>query len=95
MATNTNNNVINFRCSSKVAELLDEAAAKDNRSRSNLTDTLLLRVLDRKLVSYPWNISCLGYTRMTRESKWRIGAITAVGTSWGVLDARDNPGRGR
>jgi hypothetical protein len=47
------NNVINFRCSAKVTELLDEAAARDNRTRSNLIDTLLLRALDRKRISWP------------------------------------------
>lgn len=45
--------VINFRCSTEVARLLDELAANDGRSRSGVLDALLRQVLDHKRVSFP------------------------------------------
>jgi predicted transcriptional regulator len=47
------NNVINFRCSPDVADRLDELATSENRSRSNVLDTLLKRVLNREAISWP------------------------------------------
>ena len=47
------NNVINFRCSPEVAKRLDELAGTENRSRSNVLDTLLKRVLDREAIAWP------------------------------------------
>lgn len=48
----TKSDVINFRASAKALQLLDALAERENRSRSNLLDTLLIRVLDPERQAY-------------------------------------------
>lgn len=49
----TTKDVINFRCSPEVSQLLDDLAAREGRSRSSALDAFLRQVLDRKRVAWP------------------------------------------